>query len=127
MAPHTSGRLVPYVALPTTVPFTSTFTLPIAVPTTATLSSAQPDTVTTPLTVEFAAGVSIQTVGATLFTRTVTVADPTSVYPSLSTAVTVMVCWPALSACVLMASEYPTLGHPGRPGMAPHTSGRLMP
>src|SRR5579864_3632474 len=127
MAPHTSGRLVPYMALPTSAPFTSTFTLPMAVPTTAALSSAQPDTVTVPDIVALAAGVSIQTVGATLLTRTVTVADPTSVYPSPSTAVTVMVCCPALNVCVLMANEYPTLGHPGRPGNAPHTSGRLMP
>ena len=84
-------------------------------------------TVIDPETVEFAAGVSIHTVGATLLTRTVTVADPTSVYPSLSTAVTVMVCCPALRASVLIANEYPTLGHPGRPGNAPHTSGRLTP
>src|SRR5579864_2546266 len=99
----------------------------MAVPTIDVLSSAQPDTMTVPLTVDFAAGVSIHTVGAALLTLTVTVAEPRSVNPSLSTAVTVMVCCPALRGCVFTANEYPTLGHPGLPGNAPHTSARLMP
>jgi hypothetical protein len=113
--------------VPIKAPSTFTCTLPIAVPTTVPLSTAQPDTVTVPETVAPATGWSIHTSGGPLFTVTVTLAAPASGTWSLSRAVTVITCCPGLTFPVFNVNVYPTFGHPGRPGYAPHTSGRLMP
>ena len=104
-AEHTSGRLKPYVAVPTVTPSTATFTLPIAVPAAVALSIAQPETVTVPETLEPGAGASICTVGGPdgtelPLTVTVTLDAPVSGAGSVSVAETVIVCDPEVSVDV---------------------------
>jgi hypothetical protein len=89
-----------YVAVPTVVPSTSTCTELIAVPTAVTLSIAQPATVTTPDTVVLPAGASMCTLGGAAVTVIVTLDEPRSGVPSLSVAITVMVCVSGVSMAV---------------------------
>src|SRR5205085_938440 len=70
---QTSGRLDPYVALPTTAPSTFTCTAAMPVPTSDKLSIAQPPTVTVPDTTEPGAGVSMSTNGGRAGTTITTV------------------------------------------------------
>ena len=83
--------------MPTIVPSTLTCTLLMAVPTADELSIAHPETVTVPDTVDPCDGVSMKTVGGVACTVTVTLVEPLSGVPSLSVAVTVMVCVPKLN------------------------------
>ena len=126
-AEQTSGRLTPYVAVPAIVPSTLTCTELIAVPNAEMLSIAHPAKVTVPEMFEPGAGESITTLGGGPDTFTVIVAEPTSGVPSLSVAITVIVCVPGVIVAVFSAKLYPTLGQPGRPGYAAQTSGRLAP
>src|SRR5438132_1153962 len=100
------------MAVPAAAPSTLTWTLPMAVPTAVALSIAQPATATVPDIAEPGAGASMCTVGGTLETVTVTVADPVSGAASVSVAETVMVCEPELNAAVSNWYENPTLGQP---------------
>lgn len=56
-----------------------------------------------------------------------TVQGPESGVLSLSVAMTVRVCMPAVSFVVSSRYEKPTFGHPGRPGKTAHTSARFSP
>src|SRR5690242_6274821 len=88
---QTSGRLRPYVALPTIAPSTDTCTLLMAVPIEEVLSIAQPTRFTALATVDPGDGVSTTKLGGGAVTVTVTAADPVSGTESLSVADTVIV------------------------------------
>src|SRR5579864_466305 len=99
----------------------------MAVPADAKLSSAQPETVTVPDTVAPLTGLSIHTAAGASATVTVTLLQPTSGVASVSEAQTERVCAPDDSDAVFNANVKPTLGHPGRPPNASHTSLRGNP
>jgi hypothetical protein len=115
-AEQTSGRGVPYVAVPIATPSSFICTLEIAVPTAVVLSMAHPATVTVPEMISPGEGTSMKTLGGVSITVIETPAKPISDVPSLSVADTVIMWLPAVRDSVFSENVYPTLGHPGRPG-----------